>query len=91
MTDRITGFGHRTANSLLKPIFLPMVKNHLKPIVEPMRRTILIHMFTHIYALITTKMYELTCFDGKGRAEAIRLMLHAPGTDWKGTRFSFNN
>ena len=30
-------------------------------------------------------------FDGKGRAEAIRMMLHIAGADWKDTRFGFKD
>ena len=31
--------------------------------------------------------YELTYFDAAGRAEAIRVMLHAAGVEFKDTRF----
>ena len=36
-------------------------------------------------------MHELIYFGAKGRGEAIRVMLHAAGVEWKDTRFKYSD
>ena len=39
---------------------------------------------------VVSPMHELVYFGGKGRGEAIRVMLHASGVEWKDTTFKYD-